>query len=298
MLTLTRPEGSAPVDFHLTRRGVATIFFSGYAAAALSAQAEPIHTDEAGLIIEAVTLAPADGYKLPAYVARPKARGRFPAIIVASEIFGVHDYIKDVCKRLAKVGYVAIAPAFFVRVADPAPLSDMGAIMKIVQGASDQQVMGDVAAALGYLKSSPHVDAGAIGVTGFCWGGGTTWLACETFPALKAGVAWYGKMVRPATTPADPRRLWPAEHVVDLKAPVLGLYGAKDGLAAGIPAMREALAAAGKTTSEIILYPDAGHGFHADYRPSYNPADATDGWRRLLAFFAAHGVSPRAYKPA
>jgi carboxymethylenebutenolidase len=298
MLTLTRPDGAAPQDFHLTRRGVATMFFSGYAAAALSAQAEPIHTDETGLIIEAVTLSPADGFKLPAYVARPKARGRFPAIIVASEIFGVHDYIKDVCKRLAKLGYVAIAPAFFVRVADPAPLSEMGAIMKIVQGASDQQVMGDVGAALAYLKASPFVDARAIGITGFCWGGGTTWLACETFPELKAGVAWYGKMVRPATTPADPRLLWPAEHVAELKAPVLGLYGAKDRLAAGIPAMREALAAAGKTSSEIILYPDAGHGFHADYRPSYNAADAADGWRRLLAFFAAHGVAPRAYKAA
>jgi carboxymethylenebutenolidase len=295
MLALTRPDGSAPEDFHLTRRGVASLFFSGYAVAALSAQAEPVHTDEAGLIIEEAALAPPDGVKLPAYVARPKARGRFPAIIVASEIFGVHDYIKDVCRRLAKLGYVAIAPAFFVRVADPAPMSDMAAIMKIVQGASDQQVMGDVGAALAYLTSRPYVDAHALAITGFCWGGGTTWLACETFPELKAGVAWYGKMIRPTAAAPDPRRLWPIEHVADLKAPVLGLYGAKDGLAAGVPAMRDALAAAGKTSSEIVVYPDAGHGFHADYRASYNAADAADGWRRLLAFLGAHGVAPRPY---
>jgi carboxymethylenebutenolidase len=297
-LMLNHPDGSTPEDFHMTRRGVAGIFFTGYAAAALSAEAEPIHTDGAGLIIERVTLAPPDGFALPAYVARPRARGRFPAIIVASEIFGVHDYIKDVCRRLAKLGYVAIAPAFFVRVADPAPLSDMAAIMKIVQGASDQQVMGDVGAALAFLKSRRFVDADHLGVTGFCWGGGTTWLACETFGDLKAGVVWYGKMVRPAGAPTDPRRVWPAEHAADLKAPVLAFYGAKDGLAAGVPAMREALIAAGKTTSEIIVYPDAGHGFHADYRASYNAADAADGWSRMLAFFATHGVAPRTIKSA
>ena len=296
MTTLTRPDGFVPEDLHLTRRGIAAVFFSGYAAAALSANAEPVHTDDSGLIIETAGLSPADGFHLPAYVARPKARGRFPAIVVASEIFGVHDYIKDVCRRLAKLGYVAIAPAFFVRVADPAPLSDMGAIMKIVQGASDQQVMGDVGAALAWLKARSYVERDRLVMTGFCWGGGTTWLACETFPELKAGVAWYGKMVRPAGMTPDPRRLWPAEMAAQLKAPVLGLYGAKDGLAAGIPAMRAALAAAGKTGSEIIVYPDAGHGFHADYRSSYNPADAADGWRRMLAFFAGHGVAPRAFK--
>jgi carboxymethylenebutenolidase len=296
--TLKRPEGSTPEEFHLTRRGVAAVFFSGYAAAAVSAQADPIHTDAAGLVIESVTLAPPDGFALPAYVARPKARGRFPAIIVASEIFGVHDYIKDVCRRLAKLGYVAIAPAFFVRVADPAPLTDMAAIMKIVQGASDAQVMGDVGAAIAFLKSRPFVDAARLAVTGFCWGGGTTWLACETFGDLKAGVVWYGKMVRPANAAPDPRRLWPAEHATDLKAPVLAFYGAKDGLAAGVPAMREALAAAGKTTSEIVVYPDAGHGFHADYRASYNAVDAADGWTRMLAFLVAHGVAPRTFAPA
>jgi carboxymethylenebutenolidase len=292
MVTLTRPDGSPAEDFHLTRRGVAAAFFGGYAVAALSAEAEPIHTDEEGLITATVSY-PSQGFSLPAYLARPKGRGPFPTILVASEIFGVHDYIKDVCRRLAKVGYVALAPAFFMRVGDPAPLSDMAAIMKIVQAASDQQVMGDVGASLAWLKRQPFVNAREMGVTGFCWGGGTTWLACESFPDFKAGVVWYGKMVRPPGAPDDPARLWPAEMVAQLKCPVLGLYGAKDRLAEGAPAMRAALAAAGKTDSEIVVYPDAGHGFHADYRASYNAADAADGWRRMLAFFAAHGLSPR-----
>jgi carboxymethylenebutenolidase len=292
MLNLTHPEGSMAEDLRLTRRGVAAVFFSGYAVAALSAEAEPIHTDEGGLVVETATL-PSQGFNLPAYVARPKDAGRFPAVIVASEIFGVHDYIKDTCRRLAKLGYVAIAPAFFVRVGDPAPLSDMNEIMKIVRQAPDPQVMGDVGAALEWLSSRPFVDPSRIAITGFCYGGGVTWLACERFQQIKAGVAWYGKMVRPPGTPDDPNRLWPIEHVDQLRAPVLGLYGAKDGLAAGVPAMREALAKAGKTDSEIIVYPDAGHGFHADYRSSYVADDAANGWTRMLAFFAAHGAAPR-----
>jgi carboxymethylenebutenolidase len=296
MDTLNHSETLGRDDPRWTRRGVAALFFSGYAAAALSAEAEPVHTDDAGLIIETVTL-PSQGFQLPAYVARPNSPGRFPAVIVASEIFGVHDYIKDVCRRLAKLGYVTIAPAFFVRVADPAPIADINEVLKIVMKAPDPQVMGDVGAAIGYLEHSPVVDRARIGITGFCYGGGVTWLACETFPAIKAGVAWYGKMVRPTGVADDPNRLWPIEHVSQLHAPVLGLYGAKDRLAEGVPAMREALAAAGKTTSEIVVYPDAQHGFHADYRPSYNAADAADGWARLLAFFATHGVAPRPFMP-
>lgn len=296
MTNLTHPEGVRSEDLHLTRRGVAAVFFSGYALAAVSAQAEPVHTDEAGLTIESVTF-PSQGFDLPAYVARPKAPGRFPTVIVASEIFGVHDYIKDVCRRFAKLGYVAIAPAFFVRVADPAPIADISEVIKIVMKAPDPQVMGDVAATLAYLERRPFVDASRIAITGFCYGGGVTWLACESFAQIKAGVAWYGKMIRPAGAPDDVNRLWPVERVASLRAPVLGLYGGKDGLTAGVPAMREALAKAGKTDSEIIVYPDAQHGFHADYRPSYNAVDAADSWSRLLAFFAKHGVAPRPYRP-
>jgi carboxymethylenebutenolidase len=235
-------------------------------------------------------------FALPAYVARPKAKGKFPAVLVVSEVFGIHEYIRDTCRRLAKLGYVAVAPAFFVRVADPAPLTDIAAVIKIVGQASDQQVMGDVGATLKFLRSQPYVDASKLAVTGFCWGGGVTWLACEEFVDFKAGVAWYGRMVPPASG-GDADRLWPVKLAGQLHAPVLGLYGAKDGLAASVPAMREALAAAHKTSSEIIVYPDAGHGFHADYRDSYNAVDAKDGWTRMLAFFAKHGVAPRAYRP-
>jgi carboxymethylenebutenolidase len=288
MIQLNHPDGRGPEDPTISRRAIGALFFAGYAAAAFSAASEPIHTDDAGLITQAVAL-PERTIALPAYLARPARPGRFPAVIVASEVFGVHEYIKDICRRLAKAGYVALAPAFFVRVADPAPLTDMQAVTKIVQQASDQQVLGDVGAAIGFLQRQAYVAPARLAITGFCWGGGTTWLACEEFPQIKAGVAWYGRMVPPATG-GDPARLWPSRRVAQLRAPVLGLYGAKDHLADGIPAMRAALAAAHKNESEIVVYPDAGHGFHADYRDSYNAADAKDGWARMLAFFQAHGV--------
>ncbi|QUD86459.1 dienelactone hydrolase family protein [Phenylobacterium montanum] len=292
MTLLTRPDGSRPEDFHLSRRGlVGATFFSGYAVAALAADAEPIHTDEQGLKTETVMI-PSPDRPLPAYLARPDAPGRHPAVIVASEIFGVHDYIKDICRRLAKLGYVAIAPAFFIRTADPAPLSDMGAIMKIVAAASDKQVMGDVGAAIKFLQGAPYADAGHMAITGFCWGGKVVWNACETFPELKAGAAWYGHMAPAKDSLPDLSRIWPLEHVADLKAPVLGLYG---GLDKGIPteeiqAMRKALEVNHKQGSLMIVYPDAQHGFHADYRASYNAADAKDAWDRMLAHFKKNGV--------
>lgn len=289
MVTLTRPEGSHPDDFRLSRRAAAGVFFAGYAVAALSAEAEPIHTDANGLIIETVSL-PAADRPIPGYLARPAAPGRHPAVIVIHEVFGIHDYIKDICRRLAKLGYVAVTPALFSRVGDPAPLSDYSAIMKIVNAASDAQVLGDVAATLKVLKSKDYVDAEKIAITGFCWGGRIVWLACERFSDIKAGVAWYGQLALDPENP-NPTKLWPIQHVADLKAPVLGLYGGKDRLSDAAPAMRQALAKAGKTDTEIVVYPDAQHGFHADYRPSYNATDAKDGWTRMLAFFARHGAA-------
>jgi carboxymethylenebutenolidase len=292
MLNLTRPEGSAPEDFHLSRRGLAGLaMFAGYAAYAVAADADPIHTDEAGLVTETVRLSTG----IPAYVARPDGHGRYPAVVVVSEVFGLHEYIRDVCRRFAKLGYVAIAPAFFVRVGDPAPLTDFAAIMKIVAAASDRQVMGDISATLDFLKSQPYVEPRRLAITGFCWGGKYVWLACETFPDFKAGVAWYGRLAPAAGAAPDPNAQWPIDKVADLHAPVLGLYAnpAKDPTSAPVPAMREALAKAGKSGSEIIIYEDAGHGFHADYRPSYNAADAADGWSRLLAHLALNGVPPR-----
>ncbi len=291
MVTLTRPEGSEPQDFHLSRRGVAAVFFAGYAAAAFSAEADPIHTDEAGLITGTVML-PSPDRPIPGYLARPAAPGRYPAVVVLSEIFGVHEYIKDVCRRFAKLGYVAVAPAFFIRAGDPAPLSDMSAVMKIVAQASDPQVMGDIGATLKFLKAQRYVDKSRFAVTGFCWGGGETWLACEKFPEFKAGVAWYGRLAPAPDAGPDPKHFWPIQLAADLKAPVLGLYGGKDPLTKNVPAMREALKAAGKTGSEIVVYDDAGHGFHADYRPSYNAADAENGWARLQSHFQRNGVGP------
>jgi carboxymethylenebutenolidase len=296
-IALKHPDGPAPEDFHLTRRGLAGAFFAGYAATALSADAEPIHTDEAGLVVE-IARYRSQGFDLPAYVARPKAKGRFPVVIVVNEIFGIHDYIKDVCRRLAKLGYAAIAPAFFVRAGDPASLTDIQAVIKIVQQASDPQVMGDVGATLDFVDRQPWADARHIAITGFCWGGRVVWLACEQFPRIKAGVAWYGQMGPAANSKPTPGRMWPIDNVSHLTAPVLGLYGAKDALSALAPAMREALAKGGKSTSEIIVYPDAGHGFHADYRDSYVKADADDGWARMLAHFSKFGVAPRPARAA
>jgi carboxymethylenebutenolidase len=213
-------------------------------------------------------------------------------VIVVNEIFGLHAYILDVCRRFARLGYVAVAPGFFDRAGDPAPLTDMAAIRKIVMTATDAQVMGDVGVTLTWLSAQPFVAARRIAITGFCWGGHVVWDACETFPQLRAGVSWYGQMAPPSGAPADPSRIWPIDHVADLRCPVLGLYGGKDPLSQAVPAMRAALEGAGKTTSQIVVYDDAGHGFHADYRSSYNAADAADGWKRLLAFFAANGAPP------
>jgi carboxymethylenebutenolidase len=303
LITLTRPDGNQPEDFHLSRRGVAAMVFTGYAAAALAADAEPIQTDEVGLVTETVML-PTQGQAIRGYVARPKAPGRFPAVIVVNEIFGLHAYILDICRRFAKLGYVAIAPGFFDRAGDPAPLpmTQFDAIRKIVATATDPQVMGDVGVTLKWLEAQPFVEGRKIAITGFCWGGKVVWNACETYPDIKAGVAWYGQLAPPAGAPApaagDPPRYWPVDHAADLHAPVLGLYGGKDPLSQAVPAMREALAKAGKTGSEIIVYEDAGHGFHADYRSSYNETDAKDGWSRLLAFFAANGVAPRPFRAA
>ena len=295
MTILIRPEGQTADDLKLSRRAVGALgglLFSGYAVAALAKEAKPITTDSAGLVTAEVRYPAPDGFDLPAYVARPAGDGPFPVVIVVSEIFGVHDYIKDVCRRLAKAGYAAVAPAFFVRVEDPAPLSDMGRIMQIVGAADYEQVMGDIAATLDWTSQQLWARDDKVGITGFCWGGKVVWQACARFPTLDAGVAWYGRLA-PAANATDEQkaagRPWPVDLAGELKTPVLGLYGGQDGgiPVASVEAMRSALTKAGATGSEIIVYPDAPHGFHADYRASYREADAKDGWRRLLGFFNA-----------
>ncbi|MFA5968633.1 MAG: dienelactone hydrolase family protein [Sphingomonas sp.] len=280
--TLTRPEGTQPGDLNLTRRAAVGMFFAGYAVAALSAEAKPITTPDDGLVIEKAMIPNGGATMLPAYVARPDDKARHPVIVVVNEIFGIHDYIKDICRRLAKLGYVAVAPDFFYRSGVDLPaLSDRNQIFAVVQQASPEQVDGDVRATTAWLKTTAFANAAKIGITGFCWGGGVVWRAAIEDADIKAGVAWYGQL-KPVLTKA-----------AELKAPVLGLYGALD---QGIPqadveAMRAALKAAGKTGSDIHVYADAQHGFHADYRASYNEADAKDGWAKMLAHFKANGVA-------
>lgn len=286
MVTLTRADGNWAGDLDLSRRSIALALAGGYAVAAFSAEAEPIHTDEAGIVTENVEIQAADR-KIPGYLARPAAKGKHATVFVYSEVFGVHEWVKDVCRRLAKAGYVALAPDFFVRVGDPSKTTDMAEVMRIVAANPDAQVTADTAAALKFIKAQPYVDTRRMAVTGFCWGGGRTWLAVERFPDFKAGAAWYGPLKANARLGSP----GPIDSVKDLHAPVLGLYGGKD---AGIPqadveAMREAVKAAGKK-AEIVVYPDAQHGFLADYRPSFNAAASQDAWKKMLAFFAANGV--------
>jgi carboxymethylenebutenolidase len=286
MVTLTRAEGNWAGDLDLTRRSIALALASGYAVAAFSAEAEPIHTDDKGLVTETVEIPSADR-KIPGFLARPEGRGKHPVVLVNSEVFGVHEWVKDVCRRLAKAGYVALAPDLFVRAGDPSKTTDMKVVMDIVKATPEAQVTSDTAASLKYLAAQSYTDMKRLGVTGFCWGGGATWLCCERFPEFKAGVAWYGPL-RAGPYPRTP----PLDLAKDLKAPVLGLYGGQDkGIPqADIDAMREAVKAAGKQ-AEIIVYPDAQHGFLADYRPSYNAEASADAWKRMLAFFKAHGVA-------
>jgi len=292
-MRLDTPEGNFPP----TRRTVAaSLFMSGYAAAALSACASPVTTPSDELVVEDVHVTGAGGYSLPAYLARPAGQGRRGAIVVVNEIFGIHDYIKDVCRRFAREGYAALAPDYFDRAGDPAPLTDFAQIRDIVATASHEQVMGDTQGAIDWLKAQSFVKRDAIGVTGFCWGGTVVWMAAALSPDVKAGVAWYGRLVRPqpGSWGAEEERPWPYDVAATIHAPVLGLYAEDD---RGIPLesvenMRAALAAADNPTgSGIIVYPGSQHGFHADYRDSYNAEAAADGWRRCLAWFRDHGVS-------
>ena len=287
MVTLTRAEGSWTGDLDVTRRSIALALASGYAVAAYSADAETITTDTTGLVTETVEIPTADR-KIPGFLARPAGKGKHPVVFVNSEVFGVHEWVKDICRRLAKAGYVALAPDLFVRTGDPSKTEDMKVVMDIVKAQPEAQVLGDTKASLKFLAAQPYADMKRLGVTGFCWGGGATWRDCETFPEFKAGVAWYGPL-KAGPYPRTP----PIEGVKDLKCPVLGLYGGKDrGISAqDVEDMRAAIKAAGKD-AEIIVYPDAQHGFLADYRgPTYDPKAAADAWPKMLAFFKKHGVA-------
>jgi carboxymethylenebutenolidase len=295
-MILRTPEGEAAPANATRRTALASIFTAGYALATGPANAQAITTDDEGLVVQDVMFPAHDGYGMPGYLARPKARGRKPAVLVVNEIFGIHAYIKDVCRRLAKQGYVALAPDYFDRAGDPSTLEDFGAIREIVAQARYDQVMGDTDAAARFLRSRRYVAGTRMGMTGFCWGGGVVWMAASRSRAFRAGVAWYGRLTAPEAGGfgAESERQWPVEVAGKLMWPVLGLYGSED---RGIPvesveAMRAAFAASGNPSgSEIVLYQGAQHGFHADYRPSYDKVAAEDGWRRLTDWFARHGVA-------
>jgi carboxymethylenebutenolidase len=276
------------MDAFTRRDFLMTTLATGFAAAVQPVAAQTqVSTDTQGLTAGEVKVRVKDG-EMPAYRAMP-ANGRdHPLVLVVQENFGVHEHIKDVVRRFAKAGYLAIAPELYARQGDVSKLANIDEIRPIVAKVPDAQVMSDLDAAAEWAAQNGG-DAGRLAITGFCWGGRIVWLYAAHNPKLKAGVAWYGR-VEGAGTELQPKN--PIDLVASIHAPVLGLYGGAD---AGIPnegvdRMRAALKAAGKK-SEIHTYPDTPHGFHADYRPSYRKDAAQDGWRRALAWFKQHGVA-------
>ena len=259
----------------------------GFAPAASPHAPTAVHTSEES-ILTGETSIPTQGDNMPAWHARPqKANGPLPVVIVVQEIFGVHEHIRDICRRLAQEGYLAVAPELYFRQGDPNDYSDVHTLFKeLVSKVPDAQVLADLDHVANWAARNGG-DAHRLLLTGFCWGGRIAWLYAAHNPQLKAAVAWYGKLVGDKTL-NSPKH--PVDIATDLNAPVLGLYGAQDG---SIPpdtveTMRHALRAA-NAEAEIVVYPDAGHAFNADYRPSYHEESAKDGWQRMLAWFAQYG---------
>ncbi len=297
---LTRPEGSSPEDFHVSRRGIAGLFFFGYAAAVSPVNAEAITTPDTGLFTKNLTIPPlhdAGGYQIPAFVAMPQAPGKHKVVLVVNEVFGLHDWIRDICRRLAQQGYCALAIDYFARKGNAPATTDMKALMALVSQAAYPQVMDDIKAQIAWLKSEPNIgqpggsafaDTGHIGITGFCWGGTPVWMAAATLPEIKAGVAFYGRLEKPADATED--RPWPIDIAATLTKPVLGFYADGDkGISLdSVAKMNAALKAAGKTPSHLVVMPNAQHGFMADYRPSYSADAAKSAWPQLLDWFAKY----------
>jgi carboxymethylenebutenolidase len=270
------------------REFVVTSLAVGFAVAAQPVSADTITTDTKGLEAGEVKIPVHDG-TIPGYRAMPSEGGNFPLILVVQEIFGVHEHIKDICRRLAKLGYFAVAPEMYARQGDVSKLKAFPEILKIVSKVPDAQVMSDLDATVAWAQASGKADTAKLGITGFCWGGRIVWLYSAHSPKLRAGVAWYGRLVGQADE-LHPKH--PIDVATSIKAPVLGLYGAAD---TGIPVesvekMRTALKEAGPTT-EIIVYPETGHAFLADYRENYRKAEAEDGWKRMLEWFKKNGVA-------
>jgi carboxymethylenebutenolidase len=259
----------------------------GFAAAVLPITAATIATDANGLVAGEGEI-PAGDVHIPAYRAKPAGGTAFPTILVVQEIFGIHEHIKDLCRRIAKKGYLAVAPYLYERQGDVSGLEGIQEIYgKVVSHVPDAQVMRDLDATVDWAAQDGG-DTGRLAATGFCWGGRIVWLYAAHSAKLKAGAAWYGRLAG-ATSELQPKN--PVDIAKDLKAPVIGLYGGKDtGISLeSVEQMRAALHAANKP-SDINVYPEAQHGFNADYRPSYDPIAAKDAWAKMLAFFNEHKV--------
>jgi len=269
---------------------VVTTLASGFALAVQPVAAETITTDTNGLTAGEVKVPVREG-TIPAYRAMPDRDAPFPTVLVVQEIFGVHEHIRDLCRRLAKLGYFAVAPELFARQGDVSKLSSVEQILPIVAKVPDSQVMSDLDATALWARGTGKADTTHLALTGFCWGGRIAWLYAAHNPHLRAAAAWYGP-VNPAGTELQPQQ--PLELAGELKAPVLGLYAGKDqGISQeDVRKMRVALHAAHKP-SRIVLFAEAQHGFNADYRPSYSEAAARQGWKDMLAWFAHHGVAPK-----
>ncbi|MCC7216476.1 MAG: dienelactone hydrolase family protein [Burkholderiales bacterium] len=268
------------------RTFVVSSLSAGFALAVLPVSAQTITTSAEGLVAGEVKV-PVPGGEMPAYRAMPATGTNFPVVLVVQEIFGVHEHIKDVCRRIAKAGFFAIAPELYARQGDPAKYTDIPKLVsEIVTKVPDAQVMRDLDACVAFAKASGKADTARLGITGFCWGGRIVQMYAAHNPNVRAAVAWYGPTAR-AYHAGDKT---PLDVAPQIKAAVLGLYGGADG---GIPndtveKMFAALKAAGNTKSEYTIYPDTPHAFNADYRPSYRKAQAEDAWNKMIAWFKLH----------
>ena len=270
----------------VTRRQVlaAGTVFAGYTLAVETVLAQAIKTDTSGLAAGDFTI-PVDGFNVPVYEARPASGQNHPIVLVISEVFGLHEYIKDSARRFAKQGYHAVAPELFAREGGVAHLTDIQQVLKVVLSQPRERTLGDLKATADWAKTRPGARADRMGVTGWCWGGSTTIQVAATNPDTNAAVAWYGPPARPYQSAQGP--ITGFDVAKDVKAPFLGLFGGKDQNPKPEDAQRfgEMLRQNGNKNVEIVVYPDSGHAFHADYRPSYNKADAEDGWKRCVAWF-------------
>jgi carboxymethylenebutenolidase len=285
------PEITGLHRYPLARRGfVMTSLISGFTLATQRVEAQAIHTDTTGIDAGETEIPVSDG-KLPAYCAHPAKGTNFPVILVNEEIWGVHEYIKDVCRRLAKAGYMAVAPEIYARIADLSKMTDTQQIVReVIPKKPDQELYSDLDATFAWAAKNKG-SATLLGETGFCRGGRNTWLYAAHNPHLKAAVAWYGP-IKGATSQIQPQT--PLDIADKLKCPLLCLYGGQDTSipVADVQQAQEKAEKAHKTV-KLYIYPDSPHGFHADYRPSYHQTDAEDGWQRMLAWFRHYGLAPK-----